>query len=461
MKIEKFRAIFKLLKKDSNYNSHTQNERERRIILTATTGTVAKILSMAIPLVTVRLTYNYLGAEMYGLWNAILSFFAIFQFADLGLGNGLQTKLSIAYGKEDITEQRRLISATFFVLCIVSFIILVTFAIAFPFINWSGLVNAKTSDATNLASMVVLIIVLSKIFTIPLSLVQRTQLALQEGYISNLWQIAGYFISLISVIVISLNMYGKLTLIVFSSFTTVFVLLLNLIFFFGKSKKNLSPSVKFLNKKIVKNIFSIGTAFFFLNILTTIGLSLDNFVVANVVSLSESGSFSILLKTTTMIGAVTTMLSAPLWAANGEAISRGELKWVRENSKKMSFVMTGISFLASLSLILFSHIIFRVLVGSDFEFSVFILVGMCLLQILLSFISPKFMILNAIGAVKFQIIIFLIYTPISFFLKFYLGSIYGAIAIPWVGAISYLIFIVFPTHIFVSRLLKKERIVLK
>ena len=46
--------------------------------------------------------------------------------------------------------------------------------------------------------------------------------------------------------------------------------------------------------KIAKPLLKTGFAFFTLSILTTIGLALDNFILARAINLSEAGIYSIL-----------------------------------------------------------------------------------------------------------------------------------------------------------------------
>jgi len=160
-------------------------ERNRRIALTAFTGAIAKILAMSIPLVTIKITYDYLGEELYGLWGAVTSFFALFQVADLGLGNGLKTRLSQVQGRDNLTLSRKLISSTFAMLLVVAILLIITFLVFYPIIDWSKLMNAKSDKAILLGGGFVFAIVTSRILMIPLSLIERTQLSLQEGYRSK------------------------------------------------------------------------------------------------------------------------------------------------------------------------------------------------------------------------------------------------------------------------------------
>ena len=70
---------------------------------------------------------------------------------------------------------------------------------------------------------------------------------------------------------------------------------------------------------------------------------------------------------------------------------------------------------------------------------------MCLMQIAVSVTSPFFMTLNAAKIVIFQIVTYFIYAFVSLPLKFVFGSMYGMVAITWVGVISYVLLLTIPT----------------
>ena len=81
---------------DTSTEEGRMMKREKAITLTALIASIAKIIAVLIPFITVKVTRGYLGEEIYGLWSSVNSFFAFFAFADLGLGSGLQTNLSKA-----------------------------------------------------------------------------------------------------------------------------------------------------------------------------------------------------------------------------------------------------------------------------------------------------------------------------------------------------------------------------
>lgn len=421
-------------------------ERQRRIALTALTSLIGKVLSMALPLITVKVTYTYLGVEVYGLWSAIGTFFALFAFSDLGLGNGLQTKLSQANGTDNVELCRKIISNTYSILWFVAVLLLLVFLSIYKFVDWAKLMNAQSDETVSLAALVVLIIVLPKILSIPIAIIQRTQYALQEGYRSNTWSISASLINLVLVVLIAKLDLGKITLLVVSSCISLLVPALNMLVYFRIQRPELNFSFKLFDKSLAKELLSLGIFFCFLSILTTVGLSMDTFIVARTCSLEDAAPYAIIYRMAGIVAGVVGVLSAPLWGANGEAIARGDVDWVRRNTIRMSMIMGGITLFSSILLLVFAKLIFRLWMGPDFVFSYPSLFWMCIMQVLFSFISPWFMVLNAYGIVKKQILLFLIYTPLAFALKYYLSMVWGIWAIPMVGSILYFLIVCTGTY---------------
>lgn len=441
-KLKRLIEVLKVKDHDLSTPEGRANERSRRIALTAATSMVAKVAAMAIPLVSVRVSYRYLGEEIYGLWSTVTSFFALFAFADLGLGSGLQTSLSRSEGAGDRDYSRSLISSAFVMLSAVALIIMAVFSVAFPFVNWKSLLNIESEQASAIAGGVVFAIVLSKVLNIPLALTTRTQNALQEGYRSYVWQTVGSILSITAVFLVARLDLGAQTLIWASSMASIVIIALNFIVYFQLQRREFRPKVKFVKLDVGSALFRVGISFLVLSVLTSIGLSLDNFIVARTIGLKEVASFSVLKRTSHLVSVGCTMLSTPLWGAFGEAMAKGDTKWVKKMARKMSLISTFISVSAIVFFLTLGRFVFRIWIGPNFEYETLVLLGLFVMQFLLSFIAPYFMVLNAAGIVKKQILLFSVYTAVSFALKYGLGLKYGAVAVAWMGPLCYAVFIV-------------------
>ncbi|HNX14699.1 MAG TPA: MATE family efflux transporter [Oscillospiraceae bacterium] len=430
-------------------------ERERRIILTAFTGAVAKAIATAIPLVSVKFSLSYLGDELYGLWATVTSFFAMFTFADLGLGNGLQTELSRANGGDDISYKKKLVSSTYFVLTAIAIVLLLIFLPLYPLLNWAKIMNAESEKAVVLSGGFVLAIVCSKIFEIPMGLVQRTQNALQEGYKSYIWQICSSLLSLILIIIISRLNLGAVTMIWAASLTVSVVSLINMIVYFGFQKSHIAPSSKYIDIKTSRSLLKIGIEFFVLSLVTSVSLSFDNFIVSQISSLSETTPYSLAYKFAHVLGIVSIMLSTPMWSANGEALARGDYDWVKKRTKTMALLSLLLSVVGSIIIIIFVNPVMSWM-GKDLSISYFTLSGMCVLQVLIAIINPYFMVLNAGRIIKKQIYMFSIYAVVSVALKWILGKTIGTCMIPWIGAICYAVIVIPYTFLTVQKLFQRN-----
>lgn len=449
----KIKIIFK--KHNLNTEEGRSLEREKRIYLTAFAAAISKVITTLTPLITAKITLSYFGEELYGLWAAITSFFAFFAFADLGLGNGLQTELSRASGKEgNETYCQELIANTFFMLTAVSFILIILLLILNPLIDWVNIMNAQSDITRQYIVTFVLAIFLSKLMNIPLSIANRTQNALQSGYIGNIFSCIGSISTLIAIFVISKLNFGISIMIWCSSLVTVVTSLFNLVLYFGFIEKDLRPKLKFFNFSILKKLLKIGMVFLILSILTSISLTIDNYIVGKTISLSDATPYSLAYKMALTISVVSNMFSTPLWSAFGEAIERGDIKWAKKQAYKMSLISFIFSSGITIFLIVCANFILNWL-KPGMRISLITLLFMCGTQILISIINPFFMVLNANRNIFVQIILYSIFSLISLPLKFIFGLSFGQIGIAAVGFFSYLVIIVPFTYFYSMKIVDK------
>ena len=94
-------------------------------------------MQVSTSLITIPLTVHYLGNERFGLWMTISSVFAMANFADFGVGNGVLNTVADAFGKNDFDRIRAAISSGFAVLGAVGLLLLGLFASTFAWVSWA------------------------------------------------------------------------------------------------------------------------------------------------------------------------------------------------------------------------------------------------------------------------------------------------------------------------------------
>lgn len=105
--------------------------------------------SVAISLVLLPLTINYVNPAQFGIWLTLSSIMVWAAFFDLGLGNGLRNKLATALATNNYELARIYVSTTYAVLLIVLSVFFLLFYLINPYINWTSVLNSGTTTGLN------------------------------------------------------------------------------------------------------------------------------------------------------------------------------------------------------------------------------------------------------------------------------------------------------------------------
>src|SRR5271163_3724157 len=247
--------------------------RNRRAALTGGTAVMARAVQVATSLITIPLTVRYLGNERFGLWMAISSVLAMANFADFGIGNGVLNSVADAFGKDDFDRIRGAISSGFAVLSVVGFLLLALFASTFAWVSWADVFRVTSAQARAEAAPALLVFAICFSLNIPLDLVQRAQLGLQQGFRMNLWQACGSVAGLIGVVA-GIGTHAGLPLLVAAlAGAPVAAAALNMFHFFVFSRPDLRPRLRFVSRLAISRIVTFGTLFFVLQLVAAVAFS--------------------------------------------------------------------------------------------------------------------------------------------------------------------------------------------
>jgi O-antigen/teichoic acid export membrane protein len=411
---------------------------------------------MALPIFAIPITLNYLGTEIYGLWLTVSSFVGMFVFADLGLGNGLLTALSRATGQVDIKAQQRVISTTAFMLTGIALVLGMVFFAVLPFLPWMAILDAKTPAAGSVVQGFVAAIAFCFLINLPLSTVQRSQMALQEGYQTSLWQCLGSICG-IAVLLIGVKVKLAPTLLVLAiSGMPLLITGLNWISFFYLAQPELRPRLEHFCLQEGKLLIGVGICFLIISVLTGLGMQADSFIIAHLCSLKAVTIYSVPSRMAMILSAMINMICAPMWVANGEAIVRGDVDWVRQNTARLIKASVLFTSIAATSLVVIGPPVLHIWLGDGFAVSRWLFVGLGGGAILLSASAPSFMVLNAAGIVSPQIKVFLFFTPVVLLAKIAAAKLFGFTAIPFANALCYGVIVLPAATILCREILRRD-----
>jgi O-antigen/teichoic acid export membrane protein len=429
-------------------------ERLRLIALSALASGSGKIISMVTALISVPLTLHYLGAERYGMWLVVSSFVAILGFADLGVGNGVLTLISQRSGTGDSSGIRGVVSSAFVILTLIAAVLGMLFAATSGLVSWQSLFNVSSPLARAEAAPAVATFVACFLVSIPLGVVQKVQVGLQQGFVSALWQSAGSILGFLAVLIV-IHLEGGVSWLIFALIgVPQITVIANNFFFFSFERRDIAPRLDHLDIRIMARLLRTGLLFLVLQLVVATTYNSDSLIITRLLGPTAVAEYAVPQRLFSVISMLLAMLTAPLWPAFGEALGRGDRAWVRRAMKISLSINVGLAALASFGLVLIGPWLIHLWIGQLVGPSLLLLLGFAVWKLCEALGGPLAMLLNGAHVIIPQIICSVLTALLGVWLKiFFIGHIGVAGAI-WANVAAYTTLSLAPLAIIMRNYLK-------
>ena len=453
--IARLLSVVRLSAFDTSTEQGRSHERYRRAGFTSVVAFSAKAVGIATVLVTVPLSLNYLGAQSYGLWLTLSSVALLLGFTDLGIGNGVLNAVSEAHGRDDRTLAREAVSSGFFMLCLVGIAIVTVFAVVYPFIPWARVYNVTSADAVSEAGPTTAVFVLVWALSIPVGVVERVQLGYQRGYVSYAWQASGNVFALAGAVLAVATHASTPWLVLALAGGPLLAVFLNGLVEFGWMRPWLRPAWGHVSRAVVSRIFHLGVLFFVLQLTFVSTYFSDNLIVAQVLGAEEVTQYAVPAKLFGFIGTVVAMLVWSLWPAYGEAMTRGDILWVRRTVVRTVVLTLVFTTGPALILVVVGRALIQLWVGDTVDPSVWLLAGLAAWAVVGAVGGAVSIFLNGASILRFQVVcgtaMFILALP----LKIVFARAWGVAGLPWAAVLAYSVCVGIPMIIYVPGLFRR------
>jgi O-antigen/teichoic acid export membrane protein len=282
----------------------------------------------------------------------------------------------------------------------------------------------------------------------PFSFIQS---GFQEGYIPNLWVIAGQLIGLTGV-VIGVHYRVGLPWLVFAVAGAPAVgSLLNTGYAYFIDKRWLRPRISLVRSQHTRRLLGLGLLFFVAQLAQIIGFQSDNVVIAHVLGASNVPTYAIATRMFSVVTLIIGFITAPLWPAYGEALARGDVRWLSRTVYRSVLVILVICIPINLTLVLAGKWILRIWVGRQIAPSFLLLTGIGLSQSLMAIVTPLSAFLNGINLLGRQAICFSLMALTNITVSVYLTRRIGVPGVIYGSVIAVTLFMLFPFIFMVKR----------
>lgn len=446
--------IRSLLAGDPAAHSGNGEHRFVRAGFTGITSSLAKAVALLCTLAIAPITFRYLGAERFGLWMTITSLSLFVTFTDLGVGSGLTTTISEALGKRNSAELQRSVACAFWMLTAISCLLTSALFLIVPHVSWPALYGVGSAEAVREAGPATAALLVCTALNMPLGTVMRVQMGYQQAFITDMWTAAGSVLGLVGVLM-SVHMGAGLPWLVLSlAGAGVIMTGINFIAEFGIRRPELRPTLRLFSVHNSVRLGRIGFLFLIQQVCGLVFYVSDNLVIARMLGPAEVGHFAMVQRLFSA-GLVAGLFLCPLWPAFGEAISRGDLVWIRKALRRVQISSLAIGGTFGLGLLLISGPVLRHWMGQQTRSLGTVCIAFAVWVVLWSYITGMNSALNHPGMMVRHLWLFGVSAFVALFLKIYFVRHFGISGVVWATLIAYGVIYVIPVAVLAERSLKQ------
>jgi O-antigen/teichoic acid export membrane protein len=417
--------------------------------MTTVSAGTAKAIGMLASLITVPLTYSYLGPERYGLWMVLISIIAVMSYADLGIGSGLMNAVAEAYGKDDRQLAREYVTSAFAMMLGIAALLAGAGAVGYPFVPWMRLFNVTSGAVAAEGARAFVVLFSWLVLNIPLGVITRIQAGLQQGYFPQLVAAVGSVVTLLTLLLV-IALHGTLPFLVLAStFGAVAATALNGWLLF-REHRWLLPSWPAYRASAARKILKLGLLFFVLQCAFALSFTSDNIVIAQVMGAAAVAAYAVPQKLFSLVSLGIGWVSGPLWPAYGEAIARGDGAWVRRAFFASLWLALAVTIPLCTLLALSGSWILRVFFGRSLPAPISLLSVLAVWCVVSAVSVVASNLLNGAGVLRAQSIVAVFSSLANLSLSIFLTRRLGVMGV-CLGSIISQLLITFPAYLILIR----------
>lgn len=300
-----------------------------------------KGLSIVVGFLTLPLYLKFFSNQKsLGTWLVMVSFANLIFNFDLGLGNGLRNRLTDAVTRNDNETSKKLVSSAYAVIITIVTLATIIFFMLRTYCNWNKILNISNEDLNqDTLTTVVTILFVGTMVQFVLKLINAVFNSYQKPAVpsflmllTNSSLILFLYISNLATIsndIIVLSIAYVLTACLPAAIVSIYM-------FAGKWKA-LSPSPSYISLNHITKILSLGISFFFLQLLAIIIFSINDILIAKLVSPSEVVTYQAYNKLIGAVSMVYMLTMSTSWSAITQAQTQGNYPWILSLNKKIHF----------------------------------------------------------------------------------------------------------------------------
>jgi len=385
---------------------------------------LVKGASIPITLILVPMTINYINPVQYGIWLTISSIIGWMNFFDIGMGLGLRNKLAHSLALNEHDNINKYISTTYAVLSIISFSFFIVFYIVSYSFDWNKILNIPSSLTYNIRPVVLIVLVcfcVQFVIQILNTLLNATHQPSRSSLIAFIGQLATL------IFIYFLTRYGSgnlFTLVGILAGVPIIIMFVSGLYLFNTSLNGFAPKLKNVDFTFAKNLINTGGAFFFIQLGVLVLFQTDNIIITRILGPKEVTTFNVSYKFFSLLIMFFIIIITPYWSAFTDAYAKKDYSWIRFSIRKLRQVWLTLSAVAVI-LFFVSGPVYKIWIGNAVVIPVSLSLAMAMYVIAFMWQTLHVYLLNGVGKIRLQLILFTASSLVNIPLAVLLGKKFG------------------------------------
>lgn len=380
----------------------SNDKRSKFVKLNILVGAGVRGISILATLLLVPLTINYISSELYGIWLTLSSVIQWIGFFDIGFGNGLRNRLGESIALGDYRKGKVYVSTTYAVVLLIFTLLSFVLYFIVKEINWASFLNVSSQYNETLVTVSQILLIAFSIQMV-LKLIQNVTQAFQLNALASFFDALGNVLSLGFVFLLTIFMAPDLELIAIAfSISPIIILLVASILLYLFKFMQVSPHYRYVKFSYIKDIFSLGSEFFVIQIAALVLYQMINILISRLCGPEEVTNYNVVYKYLSIALMLTNIVLAPFWSAFTDAYVKNDKKWMLSiYTKLIRLFQVALIFICIM--IVMSNSVYDIWIGPSINIPISTTIIVGIYVIISVWGSIHGTIINGIGKIKFQV----------------------------------------------------------
>jgi O-antigen/teichoic acid export membrane protein len=210
--------------------------------------------------------------------------------------------------------------------------------------------------------------------------------------------------------------------------TPILILLTSSFWFYNHEYKKYRPLIRMFERNIVKDILSLGSKFFMLQIAAIAIYQTTNIIIVQISNPESVTIYNVAYKYFSVALMISNIILTPFWSAFTDAHTQKDYAWMKNSYKKLSKIIVCVCIFVLL-LFVISPFAYKLWIGNQVLIPVSISFIVALYMISNIICGLQSQVLNGVGKIKLQLILANISIFVNIPLAIFLGKALGLIGV--------------------------------